>query len=69
MDQSFDSRLQFHKCAELDHARNGAANALAHPVLFRHSVPGLRLKLLEAHGDAPLFGIDLQHLDFKLLPF
>ena len=67
MDQSFNPWLQFDKCAELDHAGNGSANALAYFVSFQCGVPGLGLKLLQSNGNSLPFGIDLEHPDFNLL--
>ena len=71
MDQPFNSRLKLDERSELGDARHGAANALAHVVLSGHCIPGMRLQLLHADGNAPLVRIsrNLQHFRFDLLAY
>src|SRR5580704_1366875 len=68
VDQAFDPRLEFHKRAEVHYAGNGTADTVARHVFCWRRIPRIRLKLLHADRDAPLLGINLQNLDFDLLP-
>src|SRR4029077_3630731 len=68
MDQPLNAGFEFHKCAKVGEPRYRAAHALASLVFFYGGVPGMRLKLLHTQRDAPLVGINLEHLDFDLLP-
>src|ERR1700757_3965467 len=67
MDQAFDAGLEFYKRAELQHAGDGATHAFARCVPGRDCVPGMRLQLLHADGNAAFVGIDFQNLGFDFL--
>src|ERR1700733_14205671 len=70
MNQAFDAGLDLNKRAELCNASNCASNPLARILFPCHRVPGMRLELFHADGDAPLAGVlgDLENFNFDLLP-
>src|ERR1700719_3462652 len=70
MNQSFNTRLEFHKRSELGDSCNRATNAVPRVVLSGHCIPGMRLQLLHADGNPTLAGVirDLKHPGFDLLP-
>src|SRR5258708_34851618 len=67
MDQAFNPGFKFYESAKFHHPSHGAADSLAGFILFRCSAPWMWLQLLHAHGNAPLFGINLEYFDFNLL--
>src|SRR5580700_7130223 len=71
MNQALDAGLEFDERAEFHQARDRAAHAIAGDELLRHRIPGMRLQLLQADGNAALVGIsrELEDLYFDLLSY
>ena len=68
MNQALNPGLEFHERAEIEYAGHGATSTLARLVFCRHRIPRIRLKLLHAHRNALFFRVNLENLDFDLLP-
>ena len=62
VDEAFDAGFEFDEGAEVGDAGDGAADAVATVYLSGTDVPGVRLELLEAEGDAAGVGVDLEDL-------
>ena len=60
--------LQPCKSAKYGEARNGRIDELALTVRFHFNQPRIRLRASEAEGDAPRFVVDLEDMNFKVLP-
>ena len=62
--QAFDARLQLHERAVIGKAHDLSAQLLANRVALNHRRPWIGHQLLAAQGDAALFLVVLQNLDF-----
>src|SRR5450432_1889001 len=70
VNQAFDARFEFDEGAELHQTGDGAAHAIGSSIFLRDSVPGMRLQLFQADGNAALvaFVAELENFYFELLP-
>src|SRR5579862_3099977 len=65
--ETLDALGDFDEGAELGSAQDLAVDDVADAVLLEEGVPHIRLKLLDAEGEAAVFGLDTEHDSLDLL--
>src|ERR1700674_3607295 len=67
MDQTLYAWLYLDKSPKISHPRHHAVHTITR--LQRKPIPGVRQKLLHAHRDALLLGVNLENFDLDLLAY
>src|SRR5579862_6906152 len=67
MNEPFQSGFELDECAEINHTSDRATSPISGFILRGRQAPRIRLELLHSHGDATLFGIDLEDLHLNFL--